>query len=404
MLLAALTLPACAEDHVTAPTVVPSTTLATPAPTASAATPVVGSSSPPSSPRPTVAPASTDVTGSSDGSGSSTTGTAATTTTVFGPVATGEVSMTQVPADVLVPTSDESLDATTNPINGRRSGARIRDMTAACADVDGESCLVVLLDRLGFDVGGTEGAERDDRIRRAIAVVQLDAGLPATGSVDDALGDHLALLVAAGAVGASVDEPAAFAADEQRVIGTSQQGRPIVAFRYGDGTRTVLVVAQTHGDEEGGLRVVLRARTLAIPPDVTLWVVPTMNPDGWALDTRFLADGADPNRAAPSGVEQHAIVDFAMEVRPSLSIWYHQNYGWVGGSGASFGPAQRYQELTELGTLKRSGDCASRGFVWCPIDAALGASSILVELPDIVTPADVHRHAEALLAVVGGSS
>ena len=163
-------------------------------------------------------------------------------------------------------------------------------------------------------------------------------------------------------------------------------------MRYGDGPRTVLVVGQTHGDEEGGLRVLLRARSLPLPDGITLWVVPTMNPDGLVADTRFLANGADPNRQAPSQPEQQAVFDFALAMRPSLTVWYHQNYGWVGGSGASMAPAKQYQALTELGTLKRSGDCAV-GFMWCPIDDALGSSSILVELPDVLTPADVQAHA-----------
>ena len=59
--------------------------------------------------------------------------------------------------------------------------------------------------------------------------------------------------------------------------------------------------------------------------------------------------------------------------------------------------------MTGLGTLHRSGDCA-KGFMWCPIDDALGSSSILVELPDVLTPADVQNHAKALLAVASGSA
>ena len=105
-------------------------------------------------------------------------------------------------------------------------------------------------------------------------------------------------------------------ADEARQIGTSAQGKPIMAVRFGDGPRTVLVVGQTHGDEEGGLRVLLRARSLPVPDGITLWVVPTMNPDGLVGDTRFLANGADPNRRAPSQPEQQAVHDFALAVRP----------------------------------------------------------------------------------------
>jgi hypothetical protein len=40
--------------------------------------------------------------------------------------------------------------------------------------------------------------------------------------------------------------------------------------------------------------------------------------------------------------------------------------------------------------------------VWCPIDDALASSSILVELPDVLTPAEVQVHAAALLAVAAG--
>jgi hypothetical protein len=88
-------------------------------------------------------------------------------------------------------------------------------------------------------------------------------------------------------------------------------------------------------------------------------------------------------------------------VRPALAVYYHQNYAWIGGSGASLDPAARYQALTGLGVLNRSGDCAL-GFMWCPIDEALGISSILVELPDVTTPADVRDHTAALLAVAAG--
>jgi hypothetical protein len=303
------------------------------------------------------------------------------------------ISMTLVPADVIVPTNEASLDAVTNPINGRRGD---RDRVAKDVDcVNGtvETCLSGTLDMLGFDVTSGSAEDRERSIERATAVVQLDAGLPMTGEPDDALLEYLGI-----APGATPETRAV----ETRQIGTSEKGRPMTAVRYGDGPTTVLVVGVTHGDEEGGLRILLRVQSLVLPEELTLWVIPTMNPDGLVLDTRFLANGADPNRLAPSQIEQQAVYNFALAIRPSLSVWYHQNYGWVGGSGASMAPARQYQELTELGTLKRSGDCVVRGFMWCPIDDAIGSSSILVELPDVLTPADVKTHALALLAVASG--
>jgi hypothetical protein len=220
-------------------------------------------------------------------------------------------------------------------------------------------------------------------------VIQLDAGLPVTGLADRALYEYLGIWPGSAALGA----------DEVRVIGTSQQGRPIVALRYGDGPRVAMVVGTTHGDEEAGLRVVRRAARAGWPAGTTVWVVPTVNPDGLALDTRFLANRADPNRQAPSQREQAALAAFARTVRPVTSVYYHQNYGWIGGSGASMAAATAYHAAAPLGPLNRSGDCAV-GFLWCPIDAELGSSSVLVELPDIVTPAAVHEHARALAAAI----
>ncbi len=315
------------------------------------------------------------------------------TTSIVDPQVLDDISLTSVPPDVIVPTSEASLDEVTNPINGRRGSRRVVPEDLDCANGATQPCLIGTLDLLGFDVTSGSGDDRGYRVERATAVVQLDAGLAKTGVADGDLLEYLGI--------ASNPKPEG-RADETRQIGTSANGRPIVAQRYGDGPKTVLVVGVTHGDEEGGLRILLRVRSLPLPTDLTLWVIPTMNPDGLAADTRFLANGADPNRAAPNQPEQQAVYDFALATQPSLTVWYHQNYGWVGASGASIAPAKKYQELTLLGTLKHSGDCVVRGFMWCPIDDALGSSSILVELPDVLTPADVRTHASALLAVASG--
>ena len=302
-----------------------------------------------------------------------------------------DISWTSVPADVIRPTTDATIDSVTNPINGRRGGPRPRAEELACLSGAPEFCLTRVLDTLGFDVTSGTEEQRERSTQRATAVVQLDAGLEVTGVADAQLISYLG--------NRSIAEHSRV--DEVRRIGTSEEGREIMAMRVGNGPRTVMVVGQTHGDEEGGLRVLLRALSEPIPDAVTLWIVPTMNPDGSVADTRFLANGLDPNRRAPEQIEQRAVYDFAIAVQPTLTIWYHQNYGWVGASGASVLPAKLYQELSGLGNLRRSGDCA-KGFMWCPIDDAVGSSSILVELPDVLTPAEVQAHAAALLAVAEG--
>ena len=346
-------------------------------------------------PNPTGAPASTVLSVGSTVAPTSVanTGVSTTETSTLAPVVDRDVlagiSMTSVPSDVIVPTTETSLDAVTNPINGRRGARRPLSEELDCVTGTARTCLTGTLDLLGFDVTSGSRYDLERSVERATAVVQLDAGLPMTGVPNNDLLEYL---------GIAPDIVTGAPADEVRQIGTSAKGRAIMAMRYGNGPTTVLVVGQTHGDEEGGLRVLLRVRSLSLPEGIALWVVPMMNPDGLVGDTRFLANGTDPNRQAPSQLEQQAVYDFALDIRPSLTVWYHQNYGWVGGSGTSVTPAMQYQALTGLGTLKRSGDCA-KGFMWCPIDDALGSSSILVELPDVLTPAEVQIHAQALLAV-----
>jgi len=364
VLLAAVAIAACSSPHTSTPTSASAVLTFAPAPTTTAAAAA-----------PTTSAASSQ-----------------TTPGEVSPAVLTGISMTSVPTDVIVPTSPASLDKETNPINGRRGGDHPLASAASCT-VDlaaPRECMVLTLDLLGFNVAPGSGANADRRMQRATAVLQLDAGLPMTGLADDAVYRYL---------GVSPDRPRDPLALEQRAIGTSAQHRSITAYRYGHGPKVVMVVAETHGDEEAGLRVWLRMRTHPVPAGTTVWVVPMLNPDGLLLDTRFLADGADPNRAAPAEPEQKAVVDFATTVRPVLTVWYHQNYGWIGGSGASMVAAERYHTITHLGALNHSGDCKF-GFMWCPIDTALGSSSILVELPDVVTPADVQLHADALLTVI----
>jgi hypothetical protein len=95
------------------------------------------------------------------------------------------------------------------------------------------------------------------------------------------------------------------------VIGHSVQGRAIVAYhRYtlGQlGARPMLVVGQMHGDEETGKRVVAQLLARALPADVDLWIIPTVNPDGDVHNTRGNAHGIDLNRNFPVNWVKRAI-------------------------------------------------------------------------------------------------
>src|SRR5690242_9220851 len=74
----------------------------------------------------------------------------------------------------------------------------------------------------------------------------------------------------------------------KQVIGFSVRHRPIVAYRLGEPRkRPDLIVGQMHGDEPAGVRLansIVHGR--ASVEGINLWVIPTMNPDGYAAHRR----------------------------------------------------------------------------------------------------------------------
>src|SRR5213596_3394719 len=102
----------------------------------------------------------------------------------------------------------------------------------------------------------------------------------------------VSLILAACAIAAS-------ASARTLMLGRSWQGRPIEAVEVGNrsGTR-VLVVGCIHGNETAGIAIA-RALDRLAPPDLDLWVVPDLNPDGVAAGTRQNAHGVDLNRNFP---------------------------------------------------------------------------------------------------------
>ncbi len=111
-------------------------------------------------------------------------------------------------------------------------------------------------------------------------------------------------IVALASVAASVAVPTRAYGNvlERRVFGTSIQGRPLEAFRMGDPKGvTVAVIGVIHGNEEAGLLITDELLNMQIPKGVNLWVIPSMNPDGTALNRRGNANRVDLNRNFPYG-------------------------------------------------------------------------------------------------------
>ncbi|GAA3537410.1 hypothetical protein AFL01nite_12110 [Aeromicrobium flavum] len=117
-----------------------------------------------------------------------------------------------------------------------------------------------------------------------------------------------ALVLSAGLVAPTLAGVPAQAAEttyvkKKVVIGTSHEGRKIVAWFRGDpnAKRTLLIVGQMHGDEPAGRKTAQHAVKRVKPKRGTgLWIIPTMNPDGAAKGRRTNARGVDLNRNWPT--------------------------------------------------------------------------------------------------------
>lgn len=211
-----------------------------------------------------------------------------------------------------------------------------------------------------------------------------------------------------------------------RVIGRSAEGRPIRAFRVGErsSARKALVVGSMHGDEPAGLRVVDALRGARVT-NVDLWVVPTINPDGLRARRRQNARGVDLNRNFPyrwrragrrwssyysgprplSEPETRAVKRLTRELRPTVSIWYHQPWGHVVLPRRGRGVERRYARLARFPARRLRGRYARlRGTAISWQKRVLpGRTAFVVELPAAgVSPREARRHARAAVAVSGG--
>ena len=206
----------------------------------------------------------------------------------------------------------------------------------------------------------------------------------------------------------------------RRLLVKSVGGRAVWLFASGDpdASHRVLVVGCIHGDEPAGIAVVRALMSRRPPPEVGLWLVPDLNPDGRALNRRQNGDQVDLNRNFPyhwrrighpgqlhysgrrplSEPESRAAANLILHVRPTLSIWFHQALAVVDLSGGSAAIERGFAQLVDLpaARLPRYPGSATG---W-ENHRLRGTTAFVVELPGgPPSPVLIHDSANAILAV-----
>lgn len=198
------------------------------------------------------------------------------------------------------------------------------------------------------------------------------------------------------------------------LLGRSWDGRPIRAVQVGSPHGTpALVVGCIHGDEAAGIAVA-RALERAHPRDLDLWIVPDLNPDGVASDTRGNQHGVDLNRnfgvgwrprtgAYASGPrpfsEREARIarSLILRVRPHVTIWFHQHLDLVWASGGDRHVERAFARVSGLPyhPLPPLGGSA----VTWQNHVLPGTTAFAAELPaGSASSAQVRRYVSAVLA------
>ena len=169
-------------------------------------------------------------------------------------------------------------------------------------------------------------------------------------------------------------------------IGNSVQGRAITSYSFGSGS-TVLYVGATHGSEPGSMYTLrswvdeLERNPGKIPSNRRIVVIPNVNPDGIAANSRTNANGKDLNRNFPannwkadvtlpggrlvkngggktplSEPESKVLANYTTSLGPELVLTYHSKGSLVisNDTGSSRAWADTYGSLSGYRSLYHS--------------------------------------------------
>jgi protein MpaA len=213
----------------------------------------------------------------------------------------------------------------------------------------------------------------------------------------------LSLIAAAGA-----------SAKEAAIVGHSVEGRGILSVRNGDRDAAVkiLVIGAIHGNETAGMPIAQRLIDGVAPRGAELFVVPTINPDGVAANTRGNAHGVDLNRNfsydwAPltggeysgtgplSEPESRTARRLILQIKPDVTIWFHQPFGIVDRPPRNPFVARRYSQLAGLPLVRLPGRYPGSASRW-QNHTMPRSTAFVVELPSAVSGALSRRATTAV--------
>ena len=198
-------------------------------------------------------------------------------------------------------------------------------------------------------------------------------------------------------------------------------GKPIEAVRLGTkGGVVVVVVGVIHGNEAAGLLITDTLQESVVPKGIDLWIVPTMNPDGTALDQRGNANKVDLNRNFPynwakmgkpgywqfagkskaSEPETKAIVAFMREIKPALGVWYHQDLNIISpGTGLEGTMRSTYSQLTGIPIKRITGGTYTGVAATWQRRSVKDGMAFVVELGKTLSTPQAQVHATAVLDI-----
>jgi murein peptide amidase A len=210
---------------------------------------------------------------------------------------------------------------------------------------------------------------------------------------------------------------------QRLMLGRSEQGRPIDAIRVGDpkGTR-VLVFGCIHGTECAGLAIAQALEHTRTKLKLDLWIVPNLDPDGYARGSRQNGRGVDLNAnwssqwhggGRPWDVYYPGLRPFSeretriarnliLRMGPVVTIWYHQHMNVVWAWGQSSNAGRIYADAARMRLYHHhwlNGTATNWQNHHLPDSAAF-----TVELPaGSLTPRQVRRHVHAVLTVAAAA-